>query len=62
MRQQINTVRRMIERARRVVCTVLHLERPGARSWAGVLSRMTPRLLADTVSFIVWAFLPIPQN
>lgn len=61
-RQQINTMRRTIERALRVLWSVFHLERPGSRSLAGLLSRITTRLLAYTLSFVVWAFLPLPEN
>lgn len=62
VRQQVNNVRRTIERALSVLCTVFHLEQPGSRSLAGLLSRVTTRLLAYTLSFIVWAFLPALQN
>jgi hypothetical protein len=62
VRQQINNVRRTIERALSVLCTVFHVEQPGSRSLAGLLSRVTTRLLAYTLSFIVWAFLPSLQN
>jgi len=62
VRQHINNVRRTSERALSVVCTVFHLEQPGSRSVAGLVSRITTRLLADTVSFVVWAFLPMSEN
>lgn len=62
MRRQLTNVRRTIERALSVLCTVFHLEHPGSRSLAGLLSRVTTRLLAYTVSFVVWAFLPLPKN
>ena len=62
LRQQINNLRRTIESALSVLCTVFHLERPGSRSLAGLLSRITTRLLAYTLSFVVWAFLPLPEN
>ncbi len=62
LRQQINNVRRTIESALSVLCTVFHLERPGARSLAGLLSRITTRLFAYTLSFVIWAFLPTPEN
>jgi hypothetical protein len=62
VRQQVNTVRRTIESALSVLCTVFHLERPGSRSLTGLLSRITTRLLAYTLSFIVWAFLPMREN
>ena len=61
-RQQRNNVRRVIERALSVLYIILHWERPGARSFAGLLSRITTRRLAATVSFVVWAFLPTFQN
>ena len=62
LRQQVNNVRRTIESALRVLCTVLHGEQLGSRSLAGVLSRVTTRWLAYTLSFIVWAFLPTLEN
>ena len=62
LHQQVNNIRRTIESALRVLCTVFHLERPGARSLAGLLSRITTQLLAYTLSFVVWAFLPTPEN
>lgn len=62
VRQQVNNVRRTIESALSVLCTVFHLERSGSRSFAGLLSRVTTQLLAYTLSFVVWAFLPVPEN
>lgn len=62
VRQQINNLCRTIESALSVVCTVFHLERPGSRSLAGLRSRVTPRVLAYTLSFVVRAFLPMLQN
>jgi len=62
VRQHINNVRRTIESALSVLCTVFHLEQPGSRSLAGLVSRISTRLLAYTVSFVVWAFLPTLQN
>jgi len=62
VRQQVNNVRRTIESALSVLCTVFHLERPGSRSLAGLLSRITTRLLAYALSFVVWAFLPMREN
>ena len=62
VRQQVNKVRRTIESALSVMCTVFHLEHPGSRSLAGLLSRITTRLLAYTLSFIVWTFLPTLKN
>jgi hypothetical protein len=62
LHQQVNNIRRTIESALRVLCTVFHLERPGARSLAGLLSRITTQLFADPLSFVVWAFLPTPEN
>jgi hypothetical protein len=58
VRQQVNNVRRTIESALSVLCTVFHVEQLGSRSLAGLLSRVTTRLLAYTLSFIVWAVLP----
>ena len=62
VRQQVNNLRRTIESALSVLCTVFHLERPGSRSLAGLLSRVSTQLLAYTLPFIVWTFLPIPPN
>jgi len=62
VRQQINNMRRTIERALSVLCTVFALEQPGSRSMAGLLSRMTTRLLAYTLSVVVWACLPVLEN
>jgi len=61
-RQQVNHVRRTIESALSVLCTVFHLERPGSRRLAGLLSRITTRLLAYTLAFVVWACLPMLEN
>ncbi len=62
VRQQVNHLRRTIERALRVLCPVLQLEPPGSRSLAGLLSRVTTRVLAYTLSFVVWTFLPALKN
>ncbi len=62
VRQQVNNVRRTIESALSVLYTVFHLEHPGSRRLAGLLSRITTRLLAYTLSFIVWTFLPTLKN
>lgn len=62
LRRQITKVRRTIERALSVLCTVFHGEQLGARSVAGVLSRSTTRLFAYTLAFSVGAFLPTLGN
>jgi hypothetical protein len=62
VRHQLNNVRRTIVSALSVLCTVFHVEQLGSRSLAGLLSRVTTRLLAYTLSFIVWAFLPALKN
>ncbi len=60
VRQHTNTVRRTIESALSVLGTVFHLEQPGSRSLVGLVRRITTRVLASTLSFVVWAFLPTP--
>jgi len=62
VRQQVHAVRRTIASALRVVCTVFYLEQPGSPRLAGLVRRITTRLLAYTVSFVVWAFLPLREN
>lgn len=62
IRQQVNKARRTIESALSVLCGVFHVEQPGSRSLAGLLSRITTRLLAYTLSFVIWAFLPMREN
>lgn len=58
LREQLNNVRRTIESALSVLCTVFHLEEPGSRSLSGLLTRVSTRLFAYTLSFITWAMLP----
>ena len=58
LRTHVNNVRRTIQRALSVLCTVCHVEQPGSRSLAGLLTRISTRLFAYTVSFVTWAMLP----
>ncbi len=62
VRQHTNNVRRTIESALSVLGTVFYLEQPGSRSLAGLVRRITTRVLASTLSFVVWAFLPLREN
>lgn len=57
-RARLNNVRRTIESALSVLCTVFHVEHPGSRSLAGLLTCVSTRLFADTLSFVTWAMLP----
>lgn len=41
--------RRLIESGFSILCDVLHLQRPGSRSWRGFLARTTTQLLAYTL-------------
>ncbi len=55
-RRQINRLRRRIESAWPVLTTVFGIEHPQARSWTGVLARITSGLLAYTLSFYASAW------
>jgi hypothetical protein len=56
-RRVSNRLRRRIETSLSVLTTVFQLERPGARSWAGLLTRLASRFLAYTLSFFTKAIL-----
>jgi len=51
-RRWFNRIRRRIETALSVLCTVFALETPGSRSLSGLLTRTATRLLGYTVSFL----------
>jgi hypothetical protein len=60
MRRELNRVRRRIETALSVLCTVFHIERAGSRSLSGLVARTATRMLAYNLSFILCAILPDP--
>ncbi len=55
-------LRRRIESAIGVLAVVFHIERPGSRSFPGLVTRMTSRLLAYTISFLASPILQPNQN
>jgi len=57
LRRFLNRIRRRIESALSVLCTVFHLEHPGSRSLSGLLTRIATRLLAYNLSFLTCAIL-----
>jgi len=57
LRRFLNRLRRRIESALSVLCTVFHLENPGSRSFSGLLTRIATRLLAYNLSFLTCAIL-----
>lgn len=56
-RARVTKTRRRIETALSVLNTVFHIERLGARSLDGIVSRVATRLLAHTLCFITPALL-----
>jgi hypothetical protein len=62
LRTRLNNLRRTIESALSVLCTVFHLEQPGSRSLSGLIARISTRLLAYTLSFLMWTYLPSIEN
>lgn len=62
VRACLTNLRRRIESALSVLCTVFHLEQLGSRSLAGVLTRISTRLLAYTLSFLMIAYGPTIRN
>ena len=52
LRRFLNKLRRRIETALSTLCTVFGLETTGARSFTGLLCRITTRLLAYNLSFL----------
>jgi hypothetical protein len=57
MRRWIGRVRRRIETVFSVLTTVFHIEQPGAHSLPGLVSRITTRLLAYNLCFIMGPIL-----
>ena len=57
LRRLLNRIRRRIESALSVLCTVFNLEHPGSRSLSGLLTRIATRLLAYNSSFLICAIL-----
>ena len=57
VRRWVGRLRRRIETVLSVLSTVFHIEQPGARSLAGLVSRMSTRLLAYNLCFIVGPIL-----
>jgi hypothetical protein len=58
VREMLTNLRRTIESALSVLCTVFHLEQLGSRSLSGLLTRISTRLLAYTLSFLMTIYLP----
>ena len=57
LRRFLNRIRRRVESALSVLCTVFNLEHPGSRSLSGLLTRIATRLLAYNLSFLTCAIL-----
>lgn len=62
LRRLLNRMRRRVESALSVLCTVFNLERPGSRSLSGLLARIATRLLAYNLSFLTCAILNSTQT
>lgn len=62
VREHLTRLRRTIESALSVLCTVFHLEQLGSRSLSGLLTRISTRLLAYTLSFLMVSYLPTAGN
>jgi hypothetical protein len=62
VRRSLNRLRRRIESALSVLCTVFHLEHLGSRSLTGLLARIATRLLAYNLSFLTVVALRQLQN
>lgn len=66
IRQLVNRLRRRIETAFGILATVFHIQRPGARSLHGLISRISTRLLAYNLCFVMDKYLtqlnPQTQN
>jgi hypothetical protein len=62
LRRFLNRIRRRVETALSVLCTVFNLERPGSRSVSGLLTRIATRLLAYNLSFLTCAILSSSPN
>jgi len=57
LRRWIGRLRRRVETVLSVLTTVFHIEQPAARSLAGVVSRISTRLLAYNLCFITGRLL-----
>jgi hypothetical protein len=62
VREALTKLRRTIESALSVLCTVFHLEQLGSRSLSGLLARLSTRLLAYTLSFLMISDRPTTGN
>lgn len=62
LRRELNRLRRRVESALSVLCTVFNLERPGSRSLSGLVTRTATRLLAYNLSFLVSPILQPSPN
>lgn len=58
-KRQVNKLRRRIETAFSVLQTVFHIQAPGSRSLAGLITRTASRLLAYTLCLITTMFFPM---
>ena len=56
-REVVTRMRRRVETALSVLCTVFNLEQPSSRSLTGLVSRISTRLLAYTLAFITTPLL-----
>jgi hypothetical protein len=56
-REVVTRVRRRIESALSVLCTVFNVEQPSSRSLTGLVSRISTRILAYTLAFITSSLL-----
>jgi Transposase DDE domain len=59
LRQIVSRIRRRIESALNVLATVFHIEHPLARSLSGIISRISSRLLAYNLSFVMHKYLAL---
>jgi hypothetical protein len=62
LKRGLNKLRRRVESALSVLCTVFKLERPGSRSLSGLLTRTATRLLAYNLSFLASPLLQPSLN
>lgn len=61
-RRLLNRMRRRVETAFSVLCSVFNLERLGSRSVTGLLTRIATRLLAYNLSFLTYIELRALEN
>jgi hypothetical protein len=57
LRQTVNRLRRHIETALSILAVVFHVERPNARSLHGLVCRISTRILAYNLCFVVGKYL-----